>query len=57
MKVMLNGYMVDFDVCANLMDDEIREELAAEGIEDEQEFIDRYVEMHADKYNGEQFEV
>ena len=57
MKVMLNGYMVDFDACVNLMDDEIREELAAEGIGSEQEFIDRYVEKHADKYDGEQFQI
>lgn len=57
MKVMLNGYMVDFDACVNMMDDEIREELAAAGIEDEQEFIDSYVELHADKYDGEQFTI
>lgn len=57
MKVMLNGYMVEFDACVNVMDDEIREELAAEGIETEQEFIDRYVEMHANKYDGEQFQI
>lgn len=57
MKVMLNGYIVDFDFCVNLMDDEIREELHAEGIENEQEFIDRYVAAHAEKYNGEEFEL
>ena len=57
MKVMLNGYMVDFDACVNLMDDEIREELAAEGIETEQEFLNMYVERHAEKYNGEVFTI
>lgn len=57
MKVMLNGSMVDFGACVNLMDDEIREELHAEGIDNEQEFIDRYVEMHADKFDGEVFAI
>lgn len=57
MKVMLNGDMVDFDACVNLMDDEIREELAAEGIDDEQTFIDLYVERHAEKHNGEEFAI
>ena len=57
MKVMLNGYTVDFEACVNLMDDEIREELAAEGIESEQEFMDRYVDRHAEKYNGEVFQI
>ena len=57
MKVVLNGYMVDFEACVNLMDDEIREELHAEGIETEQEFLDRYVAAHAEKYNGEEFRI
>ena len=55
--VLLNGNVVKFDVCAHYMDDEIREELAAEGIENEQEFLDRYVELHAAKYDGEEFEL
>ena len=41
MKVMLNGCEVDFDVCVNMMDDEIREsihnDMAPCG---EQEFLD-----------------
>lgn len=53
MKVMLNGHEVDFDACVNMMDDEIREELHMEGIESEQEFINRYCEAHAEKYGGE----
>lgn len=57
MKVILNGYEVDFDACVNLMDDEIRETLHAEGIETEQEFLDRYIEEHAKKYNGEEFTI
>lgn len=57
MKVMLNGYEMDFDACVNMMDDEIREELAAEGIDDAQTFLDLYVERHAEKYNGEAFEI
>lgn len=57
MKVMLNGYEVSFEACVNMMDDEIREFLHEEGIETEQEFIDRYVEEHAKKYNGEEFTI
>lgn len=57
MKVNLNGCEVDFDACVNLMDDEIREALHAEGIETEQEFLDRYVEEHAKKYSGEAFTI
>lgn len=56
MKVMLNNNKVEFDVCVNLMDDEIREEIAFEGVETEQEFIDKYVERHAEKY-GEEFTI
>lgn len=57
MKVMLNGCEVDFDTCVNLMDDEIREQIHAEEIEDEQEFLDAYVERHAEKFDGEKFSV
>ena len=56
-NVMLNGYEVAFDACVNLMDDEIREALCAEGIDDEQEFLDKYVELHAEKFDGEAFTI
>lgn len=55
MKVTLNGYDVEFDACVELMDDEIREELHAEIAPcGEQEFLNAYVERHAEKY-GEVF--
>lgn len=58
MKVMLNGYEVDFDACVNLMDDEIREALHAEMAPcTEQEFLDAYVEAHAEKYDGDEFQI
>lgn len=57
MKVMLNGSVVSFNACVILMDDEIREELHSEGIEDAQEFVDRYVELHAKKFGGEEFAI
>ena len=58
MKVMLNGYEVDFDACVNLMDDEIREALHAEMAPcTEQEFLDAYIEAHAAKYDGEEFQI
>lgn len=56
-KVIMDGREVDYDVCVNFMDDEIREELHAEIAPcTEQEFLDAYVERHAEKY-GEEFEI
>ena len=57
MKVMLNSSEIDFEAAVNLMDDEIREELHAELAPcGNQEFLDAYVERHAQKY-GEDFQV
>lgn len=57
MKVMLNGCEADFEVCVNLMDDEIREnihdDMAPCG---EQKFLDEYVVRHLGKY-GEEFKI
>lgn len=55
-KVTLNGNEYDFDAVVNMMNDELREQLHAEGIEDPQEFTDRYAEAHADKF-GETFDI
>lgn len=56
-NVNLNGYEVDFDACAILMYDEIREELHMELAPcTEQEFLDAYVERHAEKF-GEDFQI
>ena len=58
MKVMLNGCEVEFDACVVLMDDEICEELNFEMAPcTEQEFLDAYVQRHAEKYDGEQFQI
>lgn len=58
MKVMLNGYEVSFEACVALMDDEIREELHAELAPcTEQEFLDAYVVRHAEKFDGETFQI
>lgn len=54
--VEVNGVKVWMMTAANLMDDEIREDLNREGIQDPQEFIDRYCKAHAEKY-GEDFTV
>lgn len=54
--VMLNGQPCHFDAAVNLMDDELREKLHAEGIEDAQVFLDAYCKLHAEKY-GEQFTI
>ena len=58
MMVMLNGCEVEFDACVVLMDDEICEELNFEMAPcTEQEFLDAYVQLHAEKYDGEQFQI
>lgn len=56
-EVMLNDRPVYFDACVQMMDDELCEQLHNEGIEDPQEFLDRYVELHAEKFGGEQFDI
>lgn len=58
MMVMLNGCEVEFDACVVLMDDEICEGLNFEMAPcTEQEFLDAYVQRHAEKYDGEQFQI
>lgn len=49
-----DGREIDFEAAANIMDDDIREELHGEGIETEQEFYAAYCERHLLKF-GERF--
>lgn len=55
-EVIINGSTYDFDAAVNMMDNDIRESIHAEGIEDEQGFIDAYCKAHEDKF-GESFEI
>jgi hypothetical protein len=55
-QVTINGHEIDFDAAVNLMDDDIREELHAQGIETEQAFLDAYTAAHRAKF-GEDFVV
>lgn len=56
--VTLNDKTIDFDAAVNLMDDEIREDLNTRiGGCTEQEFMDAYVRAHAEKFDGEEFQV
>lgn len=55
--VMLNGSEHQFAAVVNMMDDDIRDALHCEGIEDPQAFVDAYIARHAEKYNGEQFDI
>lgn len=48
-----NGTQIDFDAATALMDDEIREQLHAEGIETEQEFFAAYEAAHEQKFGRE----
>lgn len=54
-KVELNGNLVDFDACVNLMDDDILEDLHCDyaGSLTEQEFLDAYIERHVAEFNEE----
>jgi len=56
-EVMLNDRPVSFSACVLMMDDELREQLHNEGIEDPQEFLDRYIDLHAMKFDGEEFGI
>ena len=57
MKVLNNhGREIDFEAAVQLMDDEIREALHAEGYETEQEFFAAYEKAHEAKY-GEEWEL
>lgn len=49
--VTVNGTETTMEIAAMLMDDDIREALHAEGIADPQEFINRYCELHREKYD------
>ena len=47
-----NGREIDFKAALSLMDDEIREQLAAEGYETEQDFFTAYEQAHETKYGA-----
>lgn len=47
-----NGKEIDFEAALSLMDDEIREQLSAEGYETEQEFFAAYEQAHESKYGA-----
>ena len=56
MVTNMNGTEIYMDAAVELMDDELREALAAEGFETEQEFFTAYEKAHAEKY-GEEWEL
>ena len=53
----INGKAIDFEAAMALADPEICEEIdnGLDGSETEQRFIGRYAELHAEKYDGEEF--
>jgi hypothetical protein len=52
-KVLLDNLLVDMDVLVNLMDDDIREYLHNSGdYDDEQSFLDAYLQAHESKFNA-----
>lgn len=53
-----DGRTVDYDAAVELMDDDLREQLHMEMAPcTNQEFYDAYVKAHAEKYNGEKFQI
>jgi hypothetical protein len=56
MTKVQNSFGVEFDLYLIYMDDDLREELHAEGFETEQEFFDAYCEAHEKRF-GEEWEL
>lgn len=59
MTMVINSYgvQIDYDAAVELMDEEIREEVAADLAPcTEQEFFTEYAKRHAEKY-GEEWEL
>lgn len=53
-----DGRTVDYDAAVELMDDDLREQLHMEMAPcTNQEFYDAYVKAHAEKFNGEKFQI
>jgi hypothetical protein len=50
------GVELDFDTAVSLMDDELREEVHALGIDDEQRFLETYEILHRERF-GEEWEL
>lgn len=56
--IIINNKEIEFEVAEAYMDAEIKERLHHEIAPcSEQEFVDAYVKAHADKYNGEIFDI
>lgn len=55
-KITINGHEYDAAAVANLMDDEIREDLHSRNFDSEQAFVDAYLAAHRAKF-GEEFTV
>lgn len=53
-----DGRTVNYAAAVGLMDDDLREQLHREMAPcTNQEFYDAYVKAHAEKYNGEKFQI
>lgn len=53
-----DGHLVNYEAAVNMMDDDLREELNREMAPcTNQEFYDAYVKAHAEKFNGEKFQI
>lgn len=49
--VFADGKAWDFDAAVNLMDNDIREDLHARGIEDKSTFLWEYIKAHREKFD------
>ena len=55
-EVIIDDTAYDFDAVANLMDDDLREQVHASGIDDPQTFVDAYRALHILTF-GEDFQI
>lgn len=53
-----DGHMINYAAAVELMDDDLREQLHMEMAPcSNQEFYDAYVKAHAERFNGEKFQI
>lgn len=56
--IILNNKEIEFDTAEAYMDAEIKEQLHHDMAPcSEQDFVDAYVKAHAEKFNGEVFDI
>jgi len=55
-NIIIDGTAYDFDAVVNLMNDDLREQVHASGIDDPQAFVDTYRALHILTF-GDDFQI